>query len=208
LVCGILIGPAGLPLFSDSIPWISYVTISDAETVKILGEFGIIALMFMIGLELSFNRLKELKRYIFGFGSLQIIVTATAIFAIAYMFGNSMPAAILIGASFALSSTAIVMKLLEERRLSNRPVGVLCFSILLMQDLAVVPILVMASFFTGNPDANLILKIVNSLIIGAATIAGIYWIGKPALKKLLKSVSFSSNSPEWLAAFIVFIVLV
>ncbi|MGJ3495839.1 cation:proton antiporter domain-containing protein, partial [Piscirickettsia salmonis] len=112
LLCGIAIGPFGLAVFADSYHWISYITIEKSGTVHLLGELGIVTLMFMIGLELSFDRLKELRHYIFGLGTTQIILTAALIFIVALLFGNSIPSSILLGASLALSSTAIVMKLL------------------------------------------------------------------------------------------------
>lgn len=206
LLCGIVIGPFGIAQFSDMHPWVSYLSIGDTGTVHMLGELGIIALMFMIGLELSFIRLKELRRFIFGLGTAQILLTAVVIFAIASLFGNSLQASILLGASLALSSTAIVMKLLEEKKLSSRPIGILCFSVLLMQDLAVVPILVLASSFTGDTETSVLAALSTSLLLGMITVVGIYWLGKKVLTPLLQSISFSTTS-EWLAAFIVFIVL-
>ncbi|ODN43974.1 sodium:proton exchanger [Piscirickettsia litoralis] len=171
-----------------------------------LGELGIVALMFMIGLELSFDRLKELRRYIFGLGTAQILLTAVLIFSVALLFGNSLQSSVLLGASLALSSTAIVMKLLEERKLSSRPIGILCFSILLMQDLAVVPILVLTSSFNEGGEGNIFIALSTSLIIGICTVILIFWLGKKVLTPLLRSVSFST-SPEWLASFVVFIVI-
>jgi CPA2 family monovalent cation:H+ antiporter-2 len=206
LLCGVVIGPYGLAALADSYPWLSFITIDDLSTVKTLGELGIITLMFMIGLELSLGRLKELRRFIFGLGSAQIVVTALAIFLIAFWFGNALEAAILLGASLALSSTAIVMKLLEERRLSNRPIGILCFSILLMQDLAVVPILVLAASFTGAAEESVGITLLSSLGIGLCTVLAIMFLGKRILAPLLQSVSASRNA-EWLAAFIVFVVI-
>jgi CPA2 family monovalent cation:H+ antiporter-2 len=163
-------------------------------------------LMFMIGLELSFNRLKQLKTLIFGLGTGQIMVTAVVIFGIAMAFGNSTQASILIGASFALSSTAIVMKLLQDNNLAARPVGIMSFSILLMQDLAVVPILVLAATFAAGEGGNVLQALGISMGIGAVTIAGIYIIGKFGMTRLLRALS-ASSSPEWLAAFVVFFVL-
>jgi monovalent cation:H+ antiporter-2, CPA2 family len=206
LLCGVVIGPYGLAAMADTYPWLSAVTIKELNTVQMLGELGIITLMFMIGLELSLGRLKELRRFIFGLGSAQILLTALVIFLIASWFDNALEAAILLGASFALSSTAIVMKLLEERHLSNRPVGVLCFSILLMQDLAVVPILVLATSFTGAADESISMTLLTSLGIGACTVLAMMMLGKRILAPLLQSVSTSRNA-EWLAAFIVFIVI-
>ena len=206
LLCGIMIGPYGLAIFIDDLPWLSYVTITETSIVHILGELGVISLMFMIGLELSLDRLKELRRYILGLGSTQILSTAIIIFLIASFFDNSLEAAILLGASFALSSTAIVMNFLEEKHLTNRPIGILCFSILLMQDIAVIPILVLATSFTGSADDNIAQEIFMSLAIGVATVISMYIIGKRILKPLLQSVSLS-HSPEWLMAFIIFIVI-
>lgn len=206
LVCGIIIGPYGAAQFADSYAWIPYISINELETVQMLGELGIITLMFMIGLEFSFDRLKSLRRFILGLGSAQILVTAVVIFVIARLFDNSLQASVLLGASFALSSTAIVMKLLEEKKLSSRPIGILCFSVLLMQDLAVVPILMLASSFTGDAQPNIIAALGTSLLLGAATVTGIYLFGKKVLTPLLQAISFSTTS-EWLAAFIVFIVL-
>lgn len=206
LLCGIAIGPFGLASLATTYPWLGYVTIQDTGTVYILGELGIITLMFMIGLELSFERLRELRRYIFGLGSAQILLTALVIFAIAMAFNNSIPVSILIGASFALSSTAIVLKLLEERKLTSRPVGIMCFCILLMQDLAVVPILVLASSFSADANVGIVQALASSLALGVLVVVAIYFLGKKVLAPFLQTINFS-KSPEWLAAFVVFAVI-
>lgn len=206
LLCGIVIGPHGIASWVQGPQWIRHISIDDPETVHALGELGIIALMFMIGLELSLERLKDLRRYIFGLGASQILLTAVSIVIIASMFGNTMPAAILLGVSFALSSTAIVMKLLEERGLTHEPVGVLCFSVLLMQDLAVVPLLVLASSLGGGESGNVIVSIAISLLIGCCAVLAIYWLGKKVIAPLLQSLSLSGN-PEWLPACVVFVVI-
>ncbi|MFN7192462.1 MAG: cation:proton antiporter [Rhodospirillales bacterium] len=203
LLCGIAIGPNGLSALATLYPWLAAVTIDDVGTVQLLGELGIVTLMFMIGLELSLERLKDLRRFIFGLGSAQILVTAVAIFSIAVWFGNALEAAILLGASFALSSTAIVMKLLEDRRLNNRPIGILCFSILLMQDLAVVPILVLAASFTGAADDSIGKMLLSSLGIGICTVFAVMIVGKRILAPAFRTVSASRN-PEWLVAFVIF----
>jgi len=206
LLCGIAIGPFGLASLATTYPWLGYVTIQDTGTVYILGELGIITLMFMIGLELSFERLRELRRYIFGLGSAQILLTALVIFAIAMAFNNSIPVSILIGASFALSSTAIVLKLLDERKLTSRPVGIICFCILLMQDLAVIPILVLASSFSADANVGIVQALASSLALGILVVVAIYFLGKKVLAPFLQTINFS-KSPEWLAAFVVFAVI-
>jgi hypothetical protein len=125
LLAGVVIGPNGLALLADQFPALKHITIQNTTSAQTLGELGIIALLFMIGLELSLQRLRELKHYVLGLGSLQILVCGAVIAGIASMFDNSIEASLLLGASLALSSTAIVMQLLSERHLINRPVGIL-----------------------------------------------------------------------------------
>ena len=205
LLCGIAIGPAGLGAFTEQAPWLKPLVIDDTATVQMLGELGIIALLFMIGLELSFRRLKELKKFVLGLGSAQIIVTGTVISLIALNFNNTLEAALVIGASLALSSTAIVVQLLREKHLFNRPVGVLCFSILLMQDLAVVPILIMATVLAQG-DASIGVLVGQSIFLAVASVSIIYVLGKRCLRPLMRTVSFTKN-PEWLTAFMLFVVI-
>ena len=207
LICGAVIGPYGLAVFTGAVPWLSYITISDRHTVEVLGELGLIALMFTIGLDLSLERLWELRRYIFGLGGLQIVLTAAVIFALARLFGSTVQAAILIGASLALSSTSIIRKLLEEQKLADGPVGILCLSVLLMQDLAVVPILLLASSFSDSQGGgNVMLAIASSLALGTVAIIGIYLLGRKILTPALRTLSFSTT-PEGLPAVVVFVVV-
>lgn len=205
LVSGIIIGPSGLGAFAADYTWLSPLVIQETETVQILGELGIIALLFMIGLELSFRRLKELKKFVLGLGSAQILVTGIVITLIAMNFDNTVPAALVLGGALALSSTAIVVQLLREKHLFNRPVGVLCFSILLMQDLAVVPILIMATVLAST-DTSIGVLIGQSLALAIASVTLIYILGKRLLRPLMRTVSFTKN-PEWLTAFMLFVVI-
>ncbi len=141
LLVGFLIGPFGLGLLAADLPWLSLLTITDLAGVQQLAELGVVFLLFVIGLELSMERLWALRRLVFGLGSAQVLLTAVLIALVAVGFGASAEAATLLGASFALSSTAIVMQLLTLRRQLGTPLGRTTFSILLLQDLAVVPIL-------------------------------------------------------------------
>lgn len=206
LLCGIAIGPFGLARLSMNNEWLKYFSISDTSTVSLFGEFGIIALMFMIGLELSFRRLKELRKFVFGLGGTQIVFSGSMIFVIGFVLGNSKHASILIGASLALSSTAIVMQLLEEKRLTNQNVGILCFSILLMQDLCVVPILVLAGSFVVGAGNETLYLLVRSIVVAVCTVVLIYVIGRWLLRPVLNIVSGARN-PEWLSSFMLLIVM-
>ena len=120
LLIGAVIGPFGLGLLAADVPWLGVAAITDLEGVRALAEFGVIFLLFMIGLELSIERLWSMRRLVFGLGSLQILVTGAVIGAVAWGFGNSAGASVILGACLALSSTAIVMQLLiEQRRLGT-----------------------------------------------------------------------------------------
>lgn len=206
LICGIAVGPQGLVKTAQYLPFFQYFSIKDSQTVSLFGEFGIIALMFMIGLELSLKRLKELRLLVFGVGSGQIILSGLLIAFLARALGYPLNTAILLGASLALSSTAIVMYLLEEKRLTNQNVGVLSFSILLMQDLAVVPILILVASLSPYAQESPWFLMVRSLAIAFAAVILIYIIGKWLLRPVLNLVSGSRN-PEWLVAFMMMVVM-
>ena len=206
LICGIAIGPHALGLLAEDYPKLENILILEEETVKLLGELGIMALLFMIGLELSFQKLAEMRRYIFGLGSLQIILSAIAITAIAYLFENEIDTAIIIGTGFALSSTAIIMQLLKEHKMTAKPIGRIGFSILLMQDLAVVPILVMIGIFAGAGEngSSVAFLMVKAMGVALVCIAAIYIFGKKVVQPLLHKIA-GTNKDEWLVAFTLFV---
>jgi len=199
LVCGVAISPNLLSAFD-------FPLLVSQENVAMLGEFGVLGLLFMIGLELSYEKLTELKRYIFGLGSAQILVTGTAITLIAILFGNSVQSSIIIGIGFSLSSTAIVMQLLKDHGMSRKSVGRMGFSILLMQDMAVVPILVMVGAFAVKSDdqTNTLLLVLYSLSIAAVAVAVIYFVGRKILQPILHKL-IGTKKNEWLAAFTLFV---
>lgn len=210
LTIGILIGPYGLALFADRVSWLAYITIGDIEGVRLLAEFGVIFLLFMIGLDLSLKRLWQMKRMVFGFGLAQVLVSAVVIGAIALAFGNAPPAAIILGACLALSSTAIVMQLLIEAHRTATPVGRASFAVLLMQDLAVVPILflvgVLAATAKGADEGSLLLQLGQTLATAAITIAVIVVAGRRLLSPLYRSVG-AAKSPELFMALTLLVVI-
>lgn len=207
LICGVVVGPYGAALFEDKFPFVHSILITDINTVSLIGEIGIIFLMFMIGLELSFRRLMEMRNLVLGLGSLQIAVNALAIACVVLLFDNSWLVSILVGISFSLSSTAIVMQLLSEQHQNNRPVGKISFAILLMQDLAVVPLLVIIGAMSLADNAtSLPLVLVKSMMIAVAVVGIIYVAGTKLLRPLLSILSIS-KSPEWLLSLTVFLAI-
>ncbi len=145
LTVGTLLGPYGLASFAADLPWLAWLTFGRPEDVEFLAELGVIFLMFMIGLDMSVERLWSMRRLVFGLGGLQVLLTAAAIGLVAAQFGNPVEASVILGTVLAFSSTAIVMQLLIQRRELGTPLGQSSFAILLFQDLAVVPLLVLIS---------------------------------------------------------------
>ncbi|XP_047070915.1 K(+) efflux antiporter 2, chloroplastic-like [Lolium rigidum] len=139
LAAGVLIGPYGLSI------------IRHVHGTKAIAEFGVVFLLFNIGLELSVERLSSMKKYVFGLGSAQVLVTAAVIGMIAHRFAALPgPAAIVIGSGLALSSTAVVLQVLQERGESTSRHGRATFSVLLFQDLAVVVLLILIPLLSPN----------------------------------------------------------
>lgn len=205
LFCGLFLGAVNGGLLGD-MPWLETATIANMSVARTLGELGVIALMFMIGLELSLTRLMEIKHYVLGLGTAQILLTTLIICLVALMFGNRLEVAILVGASLALSSTAVVMQLLEERRMMQGAVGTLAFSILLMQDLAVVPILVMINVFSGGEGGNVALALLASLGTAIVAVGGMIVLGRKLMRPMFRHLSLARN-PEWLLSLTLFLVV-
>lgn len=205
LITGLLISPFALGTLVQDYPWVRFLIIDDADFVHTLSELGIIFLLFMIGLELSLNRLWEMRRMVLGFGGLQIALTACVITLIALRFGNSLEVSLLIGTSMALSSTAIVMQILRDQHRLSAPIGTVCFSILLMQDISVVPILSMLTAFQEK-SVSLPLALARSLGLATFAVAAIYFIGRFLLRPLLTYLGAARNI-EGFFAFILLLVI-
>ena len=199
LLAGVMIGPFGLGAFADRFTILGYVTITDVESVRVLAEFGVVFLLFLIGLELSIERLWSMRRLVLGLGSAQVLVTGLAIGAIAFVWGNSINAAILIGASFALSSTAVVVEELIRRKEFSTRVGRASFSVLLFQDLSVVPILILVSAFSGAAGDSLLEALAVGFGVAIAAAITIFILGRIVLRPLFR-LAASARAPEFFVA--------
>jgi monovalent cation:proton antiporter-2 (CPA2) family protein len=140
LVAGVAIGPWGLRL------------ISDPQTVLEFSEFGVVLLLFLIGLELNPQRVWALRRSIFGLGGAQVMATIAAVAGIALAFGQPLVVGVIAGMGFAMSSTAIGLATLAEKNLLPTPGGQASFSVLLFQDLAVIPLLLVLGLLGGEAE--------------------------------------------------------
>ncbi len=205
LLIGLALGPHGLARFANELPWLRQILITDIEGVRALAELGIVFLLFMIGLELSLDRLWSLRRLVFGLGGAQIVTTAFIIGVIAHAFGNSPQASVVLGLCLALSSTAVVVQLLTDEGRFGTVVGRSSFAVLLAQDLAVVPILFLVSAL-GSRSNSLFASLALAVAAATLTIAVILLVGRRVVRPLFRLVG-SSKSPEVFLAATLLIIL-
>ncbi|MCJ7420532.1 cation:proton antiporter [Sphingomicrobium astaxanthinifaciens] len=201
-IVGGLIGPFGLGLLAGEFDALQWLVIDDLEGVTALAELGVIFLLFVIGLELSFARLWSMRRLVFGLGSAQIIATGAVIAIIAMSWGNPLATSIILGACLALSSTAIVTEILVSRGQLGSTSGRATFSILLMQDLAVVPILFAVSILGALAVDNLLIGLGIALGEALLTILVIYLVGRLAIRPLLRLVADTHSREAFVAAIL------
>ncbi|WP_158769839.1 cation:proton antiporter [Paraglaciecola sp. L1A13] len=161
------------------------------HSLDLIGEFGIVFLMFTIGLELSFNKLKKMKELVFFNGFVQVAGSALFIFAIAYyLFSQTITASVIIALSFSLSSTAIVLSYLKKSKDVVTPYGEKSVAILIFQDLAVIPILLLISFL-ANSELSMGDVLLNTLLSATLVILFMFTLGKKLIEWLLH---FSTNA--------------
>lgn len=199
LAAGVLLGPDGLGRFSDVVPWLSYLTIDDAAQLAQLSELGVSFLLFMIGLELSWERLKAMRRLVFGFGMLQVAACTVAIAAGFMMMGQSLVSAAVLGMGLALSSTALVLPVMAERGRMKGAVGRTTFAALLAQDLAVAPILITVTVLAtlAQTDGDLRPEVLGPALLtlapAAVGLALLVLAGRLLLRPLFRSVAKSRS---------------
>ncbi|HJV80408.1 cation:proton antiporter [Noviherbaspirillum sp.] len=187
LAVGTVVGPFGLGLLAQGVPWLAYFTFPQREGINVLADLGVLFLMFMIGLELSAERLWALRRWVFGAGSVQVVFSATLIGGLAYAFGNPVDAAVVLGCVLSLSSTAVVMQLMTERRTLGTPLGQAGFSILMLQDLAVVPLLMLIDVLAKGGSTGVFGLAGFTMLKSVGAIVLIYFLGRRVIRPLFHS---------------------
>jgi CPA2 family monovalent cation:H+ antiporter-2 len=190
LLAGVLIGPHALGL------------IHEVGAAAELAELGIVLLMFTIGLEISFQRLRRMAKQVFGVGMAQVLLTSAGFYLAARSMGLSNEASLLVGGALSLSSTAFVVRLLAERGALQSRQGRLVFSTLLFQDLAVAPMLAAAPLIAVADEAEMPGAIEILLALGWALVAvvGIIGFGRYAMRPLLKMIDGLNNREVFAAA--------
>ena len=192
LAGGIIIGPFGFAL------------VADAEHILHFAELGVVFLLFIIGLELKPSRLWVLRRMVFGLGAAQVMLTAVLLAALAWLAGITPLTATIIGLILALSSTAFVLQMLAEKRQLTTSHGRAAFSILLFQDLAVIPMIALLPLLGNSDGGNAfdIVEITKSIAIVAAMIIGGRYLLRPVL-----NIAAGSRIPELFTATALLVVI-
>jgi len=190
LATGIIAGPYGLGL------------VTDIEIIDILAEIGVILLLFTIGIEFSIKKLLKIKNVVFIGGGLQVILTILTVFIVLNFFDVSYNKAVFIGFLVALSSTAIILKILQEKDQLNTHHGKIAFGILIFQDLIIVPMMLLVPFLSGqstNIASELGLMLIKSLGLVSITFVFARWV----VPYILHQIALSKSQELFLIAIIV-----
>ncbi|MBS0234962.1 MAG: cation:proton antiporter [Proteobacteria bacterium] len=199
LLSGAFLSTGGLGALTPYVPQLSYLTITDPERLSKFAEWGVVFLLFIIGLELSFERLSTMRRLVFGLGASQVVVSALFIGLVAYGLGQPPAIALVIGVALCLSSTAIVIEMLAVQKRLATSVGRTSFSILLFQDLAVVPILILVGILEPGNKSSLVIGIMTAIIQAAAALIVIVGVGRYLLQPLFRLVAQTQNQDLFIA---------
>ncbi|MBQ0807760.1 MAG: cation:proton antiporter [Porticoccus sp.] len=193
LISGVIVGPSGLGL------------IGNVSEIRYLAEIGVVLLLFVIGIELKPSRLWLMRRLVFGLGSLQVLMTGIFLGCISYfVFDIPLRAATLIGPALALSSTAFVLQLLTEQKSLTSTYGRTSFSVLLFQDLAVVPLLALLPLLT-MPELSLGKDIGFALAESILILGLIVLLGRYLLHPVLHRVALSGNAEVFTASAVLLV---
>ena len=195
LVAGAVIGPAGLA------------AVDDLEATQTLAELGVVFLLFTVGLELPFQRLRVMRGRFFILGLAQVVVTSLAIAAVASLLGSRPATAIVIGGGLAFSSTAIVLRMLSDRGELTTQFGRAVFAVLIIQDLMVGPFLVLVlALGQGQEGSSLAVALGIAALKAAIGVMAMLGVGRAVLRHIFTSVA-ATREPEIFAALTLFIVL-
>ena len=192
ILIGVLVGPYGLGSLVERIPWLYFVTISNPESLTPFADFGIVLLLFAIGLELSFNRLWQLRKLVFGLGALELLIIGSSLAAVLGLAGLlDWTGALALGFALAFSSTAIVLPISGTRT----PVGRAALSMLLFEDIMIVPIIFILGALAPNAQGEGWEGIITTLWQGGLVVAVLLVVGRLALPRLFAQAA-RTKSPE------------
>ncbi|MBB5732747.1 CPA2 family monovalent cation:H+ antiporter-2 [Altererythrobacter atlanticus] len=202
ILVGLLVGPFGLGRMVYDYEWLTWITISDPERLDPFAEFGIVLLLFSIGLELSFNRLWNMRKLVFGLGALELIITATLIGSFLSMLGQYWTGALGLGLALALSSTALVLPMAG----TQSPVGRAALSMLLFEDIAIVPIIFMLGALAPYAQSDGVDNLIDTIWMGLVVVIGMMIVGRYALPRLFAQAARTKSPEVFLAASLLVVI--
>ncbi|MHA6317108.1 cation:proton antiporter domain-containing protein [Altererythrobacter sp. CAU 1778] len=202
ILVGLAVGPYGLGRMVYEYPWLSHVTITDPEGLDPFAEFGIILLLFTIGLELSFNRLWSMRRMVFGLGALELLLSGLLLAAGLSMLGQYWTGALGLGLALALSSTALVLPISG----THTPVGRAALSMLLFEDIAIVPIIFMLGAMAPHAANEGWQGMLDTLWQGGLVCLALLVLGRIALPRLFAQAARTKSPELFLAASLLVVI--
>lgn len=200
ILVGVLVGPFGLGRLVPDHPWLFYVTITKPQAIAPFAEFGVILLLFEIGLELSFGRLWDMRSQVFGLGVLKLLISTALLALMLLVMGQHLKGALGLGVALALSSTALVLPIAG----TEGPVGRKALAMLLLEDIALVPIIFILGAFGPRGESGAALF--DTLWRGGLVIVAMLAIGRFLLPRLFASAA-RTKSPELFLAFSLLVVI-
>ncbi len=203
ILVGMLVGPAGLGALVGQHPWLAYVTISDPHRLEPFAEFGIILLLFTIGLELSFARLWQMRRTIFRLGTLELVGSALLIALGLMALGNSAPTGLALGLALALSSTALVLRIAD----TSTPVGRAALGMLLFEDIALVPIIFLLGALGKGDSLPELDALAHTIGLGLLVIIGLLVLGRFGLPRLFAQAARTKSPELFMSASLLVVIL-
>jgi monovalent cation:H+ antiporter-2, CPA2 family len=206
LAAGATLGPLGLGSFLNEVPILYWFTVVDARNVAGIADLGVVFLLFLIGLELSYVRLMAMRRLVFGLGAAQILFSTAAIASVLSLAGQRAPVAIMLGACLALSSTAIVLEIFSRQGRLGTSAGSASFAVLLAQDLAVVPILIFIAILGAEHSESVFAAVLQAVAEAFACVTLIILLGRAVLRPMFRQVA-RTQSNELFIATILFVII-
>ena len=204
ILVGMAVGPAGLGRFVPQAPWLYHVTITDPHAIEPFAEFGIVLLLFSIGLELSFARLWSMRQRVFGLGAAELIGCGVILAALFRAGGTAGETALGLGFALALSSTALVLPMAG----TSGPVGQRAFAMLLFEDLALVPIIfALGVLAPQHGEGGTAAAIGRTLLVSGAVIGVMLVAGRLALPRLFAQAARTKSPELFLAASLLVVIL-
>lgn len=193
MLAGVALGPFALGHFAEEFPILTFFSITEPEAALPFAELGVLFLLFLLGVEFSFQRLWALRKVVLGAGGTQTLLSAAVIAAAGWALGLDLAIAMILGLAFALSSTAIVMQLMVEQKRAAQPVGRTSLGVLLFQDVMVAPILIFVGFVAMKSGANLGGVLLDALVRGLIAIAVIWVLGQFVLGRVFRFAASSGG---------------